>query len=941
MNTIDYRRIADCLKNIGYRDFTDFQKRSFKTVGSKHGVILVAPTGSGKTEAAVIPIMHDIRVHNLNPVAALYVTPLRALNRDIEERLGRLAECFEITVNLWHGDTPQHARREIVLNPPHVLITTPESFTYILENRALRGKLVNLKYIVVDELHELMGSKRGFLLFLMIHLFESLVLNRRLHKVALTATLSRDEHARVMLGSSSTPLNTVVLRDGSVKNYRVDVVVASRNFLETQLIEKICSDKSLAYRLSFIVKSLLSNRAVLIFTNTRPLAEKLCFLLKNVVKQLGLGNVDVAVHHGSLSLSHRLMVEEKFKRNEIKGLIATSSMELGIDVGYVDYVIQYGSPKQAFRLLQRIGRSGHRIKSVSRGALLVRDNVFQIIESVVLTRRALSNDLEVEETYENPLDSLGYAIVAFSHIVPDGLDRYELYVALTENPMFSKLDYETYDELLNYLVEAGLVKKINDKIVGTRRGWIYIHKVNMIPETVDYDVVDVSSDKRIGVLNEEYVVLNMNEGDDLVLAGELWRVLSIDHVEKRVYVEKPSLTEAEVVVPHWEGESIPVDYRVAREVGSVIRRLKAGCDLKEYGEFSNALSEVKDRVQRLCDDRSITIAYYRSLDVFIIAVNGGDKVNRFLKDVLKTTLGFKYPNLNLKLYSHPYALFITSRRKLSEQQVEGIFSHIERVLMDMDRLIKDESFIKNVVYNSTLYLWRIYQVAQRFGAVDPEKQGVTASILRAFKDTVIGKEALHEVLHRDYDIGSVEELSKLIKKGLVKINRVILDEPDGFFREYVDYIEIPQLRDYSLLVKSSFRERILKRKVMLICLSCGWKISGTIGELISSFDLKCKSCGRRTLTLSKSLKGEDVEIIRKAINGERLSPEEKENLDELVGKSHVLSAHGSLGLIILGARGVGVKDVSHVVRRVNYGEDLYDVLYEYEKKVVKYKKYFR
>ena len=170
-------KIVECLKNLGYEKLTDLQRRVFKIITTgEQSIVIVAPTGSGKTEAALFPLMYLIKRRGLKPISVIYVSPLRALNRDLEERIKRIAECFEVTVALRHGDTPYSIRKHIEEKPPHILITTPETLNYILVNEKLRRFLTNLEFIVIDEYRELVESKRGYLLFTIMYLMEKYLL---------------------------------------------------------------------------------------------------------------------------------------------------------------------------------------------------------------------------------------------------------------------------------------------------------------------------------------------------------------------------------------------------------------------------------------------------------------------------------------------------------------------------------------------------------------------------------------------------------------------------------------------------------------------------------------------------------------------------------------------------------------------------------------------
>ncbi|MGC9121518.1 MAG: DEAD/DEAH box helicase [Thermogladius sp.] len=216
--------LPDCLRQLGYRVFTNLQKEAFKkVVRERSNVIVVAPTGSGKTEAAVIPAFYVLSRLNAKPISCVYITPLRALNRDIVNRISRLAECFNVTVALRHGDTPYSARKAIQKSPPQVLVTTPETFTYILLNAELLKRLSNLRFVILDELHELVESKRGLLLLTTLYLVAN-HLRIRPVVIGLSATVS-NENAVSELISSINRLPTEVVKDAGGKELEISVEV--------------------------------------------------------------------------------------------------------------------------------------------------------------------------------------------------------------------------------------------------------------------------------------------------------------------------------------------------------------------------------------------------------------------------------------------------------------------------------------------------------------------------------------------------------------------------------------------------------------------------------------------------------------------------------------------------------------------------------------------
>jgi ATP-dependent Lhr-like helicase len=930
---LNNNKIIKCLRNLGYEKLTDLQFKAFRII-YEHSLsaIIVAPTGSGKTEAAMLPIMYSIMKNNLKPIAAIYVTPLRALNRDIFDRVKKLASCFGVSIELRHGDTPYNLRKRIEKNPPQVLITTPETFNYLLINKNLYKYISNVKYIVLDEYRELIESKRGILLLLNIYLLER-ILKRRFVKVALTATLKNYLLAEKLLESTITPQIHTIRSDYS-KKMEIKIIVPKHEVIPSNDLKSLNIEEDLLYRLLAIINVLRKRKSVLIFVNTRSIAEKLGYLLNLIAEKLGL-NIRIGVHHGSLSRTHRINVENDFKNGLLNALIATSSMELGIDIGYVDYVIQYMSPRQAVRLVQRIGRSGHRLWGVSRGEVIVQDNLFQILESIVLARRGVENDIEYEVTPRKPLDVLAYSIVLYT-LFTGSLNIYKLYSLIRDYPIYNDLEFDEYLKVLDYLKYSRLIRIVNDNIKPMPRSRLYIYRTSMIPSTRDVNVVNLVNDRRIGVLNEEYIVLNIGEGDVVVIGGKPWRIISYDHDYLKLFVE-PLEEAKETIIPHWEGENIPVNYRVAREVGSVIRRLRLGVGLREYEVFYKDLYRLRDRVEGLGNDKRIVVIGVKSLGLIIVNTFGGSKINRFLRDLFKSRIQWKYPFLKINAYSTPYAVIISIN---TPHYLKELIDLVRDTLVNLDRYLRMD-LVRKIALEQGVLHWRIYQVAQRFGAIDPEREKVSKSILSAFVDTVIGEEAFNEVLWKDYDLVDLEKITKDIRDGKIIINDRIIDKPDNTVHEILTYYgEIPVIEGLGRIIdKDKYLSSIKHRKMTLICLHCGYSITGTVDKLRSI--KKCPKCGYVVLAPVKGDGSEEKGIVEKYLRGEKLRKNEYKVLEDLRKRAILYNQFGELALTVLASRGVGVSEAIRIINRVINGSDLFQELYESEKKYVKIKKYLK
>ncbi|WP_048153174.1 DEAD/DEAH box helicase, partial [Methanolacinia paynteri] len=379
--------IRKLLDKRSFEELSDTQEEAIPPIMQGHHTLCIAPTGTGKTESAMLPVFHKLlRDENRGRgFRALYITPLRSLNRDILSRLEWWCGELGLTVGVRHGDTTQAERARQSKNPPDLLITTPETVQALFMGKNLREHLKSVRYVVIDEIHELAGSKRGAQLSVAL---ERIVEQAgEFQRIALSATVGNPEDVTRFL-CGDRPYHLVNIP--SAPRLSIDVKYAGGEF---------------SSQAKFVSKLIDKNESVLIFVNTRTTAEAL--------GQQLFDRGDVEVHHGSLSREVRIEAEEKFKNRKVKALICTSSMELGLDIGHIGHVLQFGSPREVSRLLQRVGRAGHRLDTVSRGTILA-TGFDDLVESLVIAKKAMSNECEDVVIPENAADVIANQVSAMA-----------------------------------------------------------------------------------------------------------------------------------------------------------------------------------------------------------------------------------------------------------------------------------------------------------------------------------------------------------------------------------------------------------------------------------------------------------------------------------------------------------------------------------------------
>ncbi|MGI0090117.1 MAG: DEAD/DEAH box helicase, partial [Nitrososphaerales archaeon] len=355
----NFREIA---AKLGLEKETPVQTQAIPAILSGENVLIISPTGSGKTEAALLPVFEKIKQDSGTPgFKAIYVTPLRALNRDLLRRIELWTKELRLRVEIRHGDTSQSDRRKQALNPPDILITTPETLQVILVGSRLRPNLKNLKFIVVDEIHQLASERRGSQLSFALERLERVV-GSKVQRIGLSATIANPENVAKFLCGSNREFRLIDTSNiKKVAEYNTEFPQPTKED-DAEARELFVSPPTVA-RIRRIVDLIEGHERTLIFVNSRTTAEELG-------SRLGMLGLKAGVHHGSLPREERERVEKEFKDGKITAMVCTSTMELGIDIGSVDLAIQYMSPRQVSSLIQRVGRSGHDLKRKSEGIIL-------------------------------------------------------------------------------------------------------------------------------------------------------------------------------------------------------------------------------------------------------------------------------------------------------------------------------------------------------------------------------------------------------------------------------------------------------------------------------------------------------------------------------------------------------------------------------------------
>src|SRR3989441_2215671 len=371
------------LQETGISTPTPPQVEAIPLIAQGDNVLIIAPTGSGKTEAALLPLIDRmIRNKGRQGISLVYITPLRALNRDLLKRLQTWSNKLGFSVEIRTGDTQGKDRRRMAVKPPDLLITTPETLQAVLPGKRMREHLRHVRSVIVDEIHELAGDRRGVQLTVGLERLREICTNS-FQKVGLSATVGNPEEIALFLGGNQ-PVKIVQIPLNKSTRYKVEYPPPAEE--DRDLARRLYTTPEAAARLTLVDDLVEAHDSTLIFVNSRVNAELLG-------SKFNMMDRKIMVHHGSLPREERVRAEEAFKAGEIKGLVCTSTLELGIDIGSVDLVVQYMSPRQVSSLVQRVGRSGHALARTSHG-VLVSVSTEDLLESVGVIELAKEGRLE-------------------------------------------------------------------------------------------------------------------------------------------------------------------------------------------------------------------------------------------------------------------------------------------------------------------------------------------------------------------------------------------------------------------------------------------------------------------------------------------------------------------------------------------------------------------
>ncbi len=571
---------------------TDIQLKTWPAAAEEKHLLITAPTGCGKTLAAFLWALNQLIISrwDTGSVRVLYISPLKALNNDIRknllgpvEKISRLfresGEVFpEINILTRSGDTPAADRRRMLKSPPEILITTPESLNLILSSSNSIRMLKGVRAVIMDEIHSILGTKRGTH---MITAVDRLVeYTGEFQRIALSATITPRETAAEFIGGFE------MVRTGEEPLYKkreVEIVVSDmKKEIDVDIdfppgARENLVDNSWWPSLVTEFRNVIGeSSSTLLFTNSRKLAEKVTRLINE-----DAGEPLVYSHHGSLSKEIRLLVEEKLKKGELKGIVATSSLELGIDIGRLDRVVLVQAPFSISSALQRMGRSGHSVGEKSRGTIYPTHGR-DFIDSAVIARAVLEADIEEVRPVESPLDVLAQVIVSLS--LGGGRELDPVYYLIKSSYPYRNLDRQHFDLVIKMLAGRYAdtrIRELEPRIIldmisgsfsaGKGAAMVLYMSGGTIPDRGYFQLRVKDSGARIGELDEEFT-WERSIGEKFTLGVQTWQITNITHND----VEVVPFAGSQGIIPFWKADGVNRDFHFAE---------KAGLFLKEADEY--------------------------------------------------------------------------------------------------------------------------------------------------------------------------------------------------------------------------------------------------------------------------------------------------------------------------------------------------------------------
>jgi ATP-dependent Lhr-like helicase len=641
----------------------------------------------------------------------------------------------------------------------------------------------------------------------------------------------------------------------------------------------------------------------------------------------------IAVHHGSLSREERSRIEAEFKAGNLKGIVCTSTLELGIDIGSADLTIQYLSPRHVSSLIQRVGRSGHRLGRISEGALVCAYPE-DVLESVAIIKRAKEQLLEPLQIHSNALDVLAHQIAGvlmdYDHAHPK-----KILSTVRRSGVFSTLTAKQFHSVVDYMERSGLLRRAGDMLARTSRTRLYYYQnLSMIPDERRYSILDVTTQRKIGILGEEFVLLHAREGLHFICRGRVWEITKVGQ-EGNVYVVP--VEDPTAAVPGWDGEILPVPFHVAQEVGRTRGEIEAS--LKSIGTertieklcqtypierlaAARITEEINNYVQRGYPVPTDRVVLFEGFDRYlIIHASFGEAANRALAYAFDQVLT-ESARVN-NVWADGYRILIELPETASRQVVENISKELFSISEDA---VEDK--FCDYERRRSPFAYHMKFIAERFGAIP---RGLFINDRRLldlsarFQATPIHEETLREGMLMSVDLHAAKRIIGWINEGTIAVVPMMSEEsptPQAFYM-LNKLVEIPEMVAPESTRKdnlSRMRASLLAQRVEFVCLQCGLTQPEERVDRLPQYP-KCQRCGSGLLALKKKIRVDTPRILEKWKSREELTEEEREALSRARRTADLGLSYGKQAAVALLTWGVGPQTAASILAKMHTQED--------------------
>jgi len=624
----------------------------------------------------------------------------------------------------------------------------------------------------------------------------------------------------------------------------------------------------------------------LIFTNTRASAELVSSLLKE-------DGVKIGVHHSSLSKESRMDAEKKLMNGEYSAVVCTSSLELGIDIGRISCVVQVMSPRQVVKLVQRVGRAGHKVDEVSKGYIITTD-IDDFCEGEAIAEKQKKGWLEKPVKFENSLDVLCHQVVGFMVQGEDNLER--IYKIIIRSPLYRNFKKKEFERLIEFMKRIRLISNDDEHWYRTRRGLMYyFENLSMIPSRRHYLIINGENNRKIGRLDEEFIISNIDLGSKFICRGEAWIVNEFEEDGARGVLAPNSDSQRRIIVsrttpdsssiPAWMGELMPVSYEVAMRAGEL------------RGETA------KDTFLVEWDSNKV-----------VIHTSCGNKVNETLGRVL-LSLSSQASGSRIMLRADSYRIMFELEDRKDWRKIA---ENLKKLKPEWIKTVLEHS-----IKNSNQYIYRFSKVCQRFGVMKKNAEHsrrLVRKLAEEYDDTPISEETLSEFFTEKFDIERSEGIVRRITSGEIKINVV-----HGFsdaskrglaFGGWGEFLTTKSEEEILKIVK----DRLMSKEFSFKCMNCGKELG--IFKVRNCSRLRCSKCGARYIA-------------------PRNVKEEYRHKKEWDERARIFIDYGQKGVMVIAGKGIGTRTAKRILSKYFSDEkDLLKKIIEEERTYLRTKQYW-